>query len=302
MLDLVYNLEDGPNLISYPESGSTNVSEAIPDDVEYLFEAILTQGGAAMNLGNSWVGSLTSFTGGKGYWVIVEEDLSFSYNIDSVLGRTVANQYVETLPVGSEFKVLQSSEQAFYFIDKVELLDGAIENGDWLLSYNGSVLTGVRQWQDQMIEIPVMGYSEHDTRTAGYFQEGDTPTFKLLKPSGEMISLIGDIDGWMSNGVFVLSGLQEIESSIPEKTALSEAYPNPFNPVTTISFGLDLDADVSIQVYNLQGRMVETLANQYMQAGYHSVTWNADQHSSGVYFVKMMADDYVSTQKLLLIK
>jgi hypothetical protein len=300
--NLVYNLVAGPNLISYPSSGSTNISEAIPDDVEALFEAILTGGGAAINTENGWVGSLTNFLGGYGYWVIVEEDLSFSYNIESGLGRTVANKYIEALPKGFKSRVIQSSEQAFYFVDQIYLLDRIIENGDWLLSFNGRELTGIRQWQGSMIDIPVMGLSDNDANTSGYFKEGDIPTFKLLKPSGEMISLGGDIDGWMSNGVFVLRGLYEIESPIPEKTALADAYPNPFNPTTTISFGLDVDADISIQVYNLQGQIIETLASEYMQAGYHSVTWNADQHSSGVYFVRMMAGDNISTQKLLLVK
>jgi flagellar hook assembly protein FlgD len=83
---------------------------------------------------------------------------------------------------------------------------------------------------------------------------------------------------------------------------ISDAYPNPFNPTTTIGFGLAVDSEVSIQIYNLQGRVIETLANQFMQAGYHSVTWNANNYSSGVYFVKMATGDYVSTQKLLLVK
>jgi hypothetical protein len=48
--------------------------------------------------------------------------------------------------------------------------------------------------------------------------------------------------------------------------------------------------------------VVETLASEYMPAGYHSVTWNADNFGSGVYFVKMATGDYVSTQKLLLVK
>jgi hypothetical protein len=155
MLNLVYDLEAGANLISYPDPGSTDVSDAIPDDVEDLFAAILTEGGAAMNTENGWVGSLTSFSGGSGYWVIVDEALSFSYNIDEGLGRTEANKYIETLPQGSEFNVLQSSEQAFYFVDQIELLDGAIENGDWILSYNGSVLTGIRQ------TLPLTNTCEH---------------------------------------------------------------------------------------------------------------------------------------------
>jgi flagellar hook assembly protein FlgD len=63
-----------------------------------------------------------------------------------------------------------------------------------------------------------------------------------------------------------------------------------------------MDSQVSIQIYNVQGRLVETLADHNMQAGYHTITWNADQHSSGVYFVKMVADEHISTQKLLLVK
>ena len=253
-----------------------------------------------MNTGSSWVGSLMSFSGGNGYWVIVAEELTFSYNIveDGGLGRI----NVETLPQGPEFKVLQSSSQAFYFIDQVELLDGAIENGDWLISYNGSVITGIRQWQGVMIDIPAMGYSEKDANTSGYFVEGNTPTFKLLKnTTGELLQLGGEVDEWASNGVFTISRLVEIEP-VPEEFGLNSAYPKPFNPVTTLSFQLPMDSQVSIQVYNIQGRLIETLADHNMQAGYHSITWNADQHSSGMYFVKMIAGDHMSTQKLLLVK
>ena len=300
--DLVYNLEAGANLISYPESGSTDVSEAIPDDVEDLFEAILTEGGAAMNTEIGWVGSLTSFSGGSGYWVIVASDLSFSYNVNDGIGRTAANKYVETLPEGPQFDVTQSSEQAFYFIEKIELLDGIIEYDDWLMSYNGNVLTGIRQWQGDLIDVPAMGYNDLDDKTAGYFSEGDTPTFKLLKnTTGELIELGGGVPEWTSNGIFTISELVEVES-VPEAIGLDSAYPNPFNPITTLKFKLPMDSQVSIQVYNVQGRLVETLADHNMQAGYHSITWNADQHSSGMYFVKMIVGDNLSTQKLLLVK
>ena len=71
---------------------------------------------------------------------------------------------------------------------------------------------------------------------------------------------------------------------------------------STIEFGLSFDSEVSIQIYNLQGRVVETLVGGYMEAGYHSVTWNADNFSSGVYFVKMTTGNHISTQKLLLVK
>ena len=69
--------------------------------------------------------------------------------------------------------------------------------------------------------------------------------------------------------------------------SLDRAYPNPFNPTTTLNFALPVISNVLLEV---------------IEAGYHSITWNADSYSSGVYFVKMVAGAYVSTQKLILVK
>ena len=90
--------------------------------------------------------------------------------------------------------------------------------------------------------------------------------------------------------------------TLPETFSLDRAYPNPFNPVTTLSFALPIETEVSLKVYNLQGREVMSLVNGNMEAGYHSVVWNADAHASGVYFVKMVAGSFISTQKLMLVK
>ena len=169
------------------------------------------------------------------------------------------------------------------------------------MSYNGNVLTGIRQWQGVMIDIPAMGLSESKV-TEGYLVNGDIPTFKLFKQStGEYIPLAGDIPTWTENGMYTLGSLSEMQP-IPNEFVLNNAYPNPFNPVTTLRFGLPIEAEVSLTVYNLQGREVSTLISGNMDAGYHSVIWNADAHASGVYFVKMVAGEYVNTQKLMLVK
>ena len=163
------------------------------------------------------------------------------------------------------------------------------------------MLTGIRQWQDEMIDIPAMGSNRFNSTTDGYLAEGDTPIFKLLKQAtGEIIDLNGDIPEWTVNGIFTIS-LVEVES-VPEGFGIESVYPNPFNPVTTMSFKLPMDSKVAIQIYNVQGRLIETLANHNMLAGYHSITWNADAHSSGVYFVKMVAGEFICTQKLMLVK
>ena len=89
---------------------------------------------------------------------------------------------------------------------------------------------------------------------------------------------------------------------LPETFRLDRAYPNPFNPTTTLSFAMPIGSEVSLSVYNMQGREVASLISGIMDAGYHSVLWNADNHARGVYFVKMVDGEFVNTQKLMVIK
>ena len=71
-----------------------------------------------------------------------------------------------------------------------------------------------------------------------------------------------------------------IDETLPIAYNLHNAYPNPFNPTTTLSFAIPVDSEVSLSIYNLQGREVSTLIDANMDAGYHSVVWNADNHTS----------------------
>ena len=90
--------------------------------------------------------------------------------------------------------------------------------------------------------------------------------------------------------------------SLPDDYILSPAYPNPFNPTTTLNLTLLVKEKVSVQVYNMQGQQVASLHDGAMEAGNHSLTWNADAHGSGIYFVKMLAGEHQSMQKITLIK
>ena len=95
--------------------------------------------------------------------------------------------------------------------------------------------------------------------------------------------------------------------NIPKKYSLQKIYPNPFNPITNITYGLPENANVKIIIYDLSGKQVQSLVNGIQGPGYHSVDWNADNYSSGMYLVRMYTNEstfgeYVSTQKILLIK
>jgi len=128
-------------------------------------------------------------------------------------------------------------------------------------------------------------------------EAGKAPQFKLLQDD-KLIDLTGEVPAWSQNQLFMISNLR----LLPEAFSLSAAYPNPFNPTTTLSFALPIEAEVSLSIYNLQGREVSRLIEGNMEAGYHSAVWNANNHASGMYFVKMHAGNYISTQKLMLVK
>ena len=89
---------------------------------------------------------------------------------------------------------------------------------------------------------------------------------------------------------------------IPTEYALMHAYPNPFNPVTNITYGLPEYTNIQIVIFDLSGKQIESLINEFQSPGYYSINWNADNHPSGVYFVKIVAGDYINTQKLMLVK
>jgi enterochelin esterase-like enzyme len=91
-------------------------------------------------------------------------------------------------------------------------------------------------------------------------------------------------------------------SHVPQLLALLGNYPNPFNAATTVSFSVAMPQRVSLQVYDLQGRLVTTLLDSPMTAGVHEVTFDARDLSSGIYFCRLAAGADVMTRKMLLVK
>ena len=95
--------------------------------------------------------------------------------------------------------------------------------------------------------------------------------------------------------------------SVPSDYKLSDNYPNPFNPTTTIEFYLPRPSHVSVEIFNLLGRKVAVLADAEYTAGNHTLTWSglsSDGHavSSGTYFYRMEAGAFIQTKKMLFVK
>ena len=100
----------------------------------------------------------------------------------------------------------------------------------------------------------------------------------------------------------VFSVGEPIISELPNDYVLLQNHPNPFNPSTNISFTLPQSMYITLEVFNVAGQRIATVAEGSFSSGEHTVTWNAERYSSGVYFYRLTRPDLVQTKKMLLLK
>jgi hypothetical protein len=113
---------------------------------------------------------------------------------------------------------------------------------------------------------------------------------------------MGNRAGYWYNSGTTVTGTGDAQGDVPKAFVLQQNYPNPFNPSTTIRFSVPRPSRVSLKIYDVKGRLVETLVNRDMPAGDHEAVWNAGRRASGVYFSRFEAPGYTQTRKLVLLK
>jgi hypothetical protein len=99
----------------------------------------------------------------------------------------------------------------------------------------------------------------------------------------------------------------EVVSSTPAKQMLSQNFPNPFNPTTTIEYNVPVNGNVSLNVYNVKGQLVRTLVNENQTIGKHTIVWDGQDNNgatatSGIYFYKMTSSNTTETRKMIMVK
>ncbi len=99
----------------------------------------------------------------------------------------------------------------------------------------------------------------------------------------------------------IVTGVDD-NTSVVKEFALAQNYPNPFNPTTTISYAIPKNVQVELKVYDLLGNEIVTLVNKEQASGNYSVQFDGANLSSGIYFYKMSAGNFVSAKKLILMK
>jgi hypothetical protein len=116
--------------------------------------------------------------------------------------------------------------------------------------------------------------------------------------------------GFWNPWVVVMSPVEQEEedlTQLPKEFEISQNYPNPFNPTTVIEYALPKSSDVKIKIYNILGQEVRNLVNERQEAGYKIIGWDGkDDHgmevSSGIYFYRIVAGNFVKSKKMVLLK
>ena len=121
---------------------------------------------------------------------------------------------------------------------------------------------------------------------------------------GTLIGPIGfsAVSGLTIKGTIVVDVNKKNNDLLPAKFDLAQNYPNPFNPNTNIKFQIAQEGLVTLKVYDILGKEVATLVNEELQPGFYNTEFDATALSSGIYFYKLIANDFVATKKMLLIK
>ena len=145
--------------------------------------------------------------------------------------------------------------------------------------------------------------SDHSNSLLWQKVSSSVSTYKM-PPSGNLTAAqIALISTWIDEGANETSLSIIPEGSLyPHEFSVIGSFPNPFNPATTIMYGLPENSNVHIVIFDISGKQIQSLKNGFHRAGYHSIIWDASSYSSGMYLAKMITDNYISTQKLILVK
>jgi len=165
---------------------------------------------------------------------------------------------------------------------------------------------------DVITKVPWFSYQNGSTWRQVWYDDTASLSAKYALVNARALGGIGiwalSYDGarreiW--NGIksaFGTTGIEKPGDVQPHQFGLYQNYPNPFNPGTAISFQLSAISLVKLKVYDMLGREVATLAEQAMPAGFHTVTWNAQNLPSGIYVYRLIAGNHIDSKKMQLMK
>jgi hypothetical protein len=150
-----------------------------------------------------------------------------------------------------------------------------------------------------------LGDTTHSYGVEAIYDFDGDGKFELAINRYEYSTQLTDIVVYATNGS--ATSMNDKFSEIPINYKLKQNYPNPFNPSTTIEYQVAKAGNVSINIYDINGRLIKVLVNENIIPGSHSVIWNGKDNkgstvASGTYFYQVQAGDFVQAKKMILLK
>jgi hypothetical protein len=161
----------------------------------------------------------------------------------------------------------------------------------------------IQFWDQTRVEVCESYWSTLQDYTTCY-TEGIGETGHVLTSHGGGYSRKSIVAAQLNGVKYGDTVLVGIEKSTPRELSygLSQNYPNPFNPTTIIKYAVPRSAEVQIKVYDVLGTKIKTLLNEHKQAGTYEVEFDAKNLPSGVYFYRLISENYSETKKMLLLR
>tara|TARA_B100000315_G_C14485137_1_gene544816 strand:- start:138 stop:1175 length:1038 start_codon:yes stop_codon:yes gene_type:complete len=271
--------------------------------------------------GYGWFGSLERMYPDLGYMIKVANGQSFNYPAGLIEAPTEGgaklisvdtDESIPDVPWAVEPGKFENSMMMVALIDGPEY--GMNDPYDAVIGMIGNEVRGVSRpeyipaLESYRLFMMVHGQSDENLLTTVSFRIYDHD-MEYVYEAVEMTpydenELVGAVDD-----PFVLTrNIQRGDKGyIPEEFALDQNYPNPFNPLTHIGFGLPEDSRVEIMIYDLSGRLIRSLLNDNLEAGYRTIMWDGRDDisrmaSAGMYIAVMKANDFIDSRKMVLLK
>jgi len=258
------------NAVSFPSDNETGYVAGESGSSGRIYKT--TNGGA------NWIQQNTEFVTGL-------VDVSFPIDVQNGYAVEWAGKILRTTNGGTNWSSYQSGVNTYGICFPNNNQTGYAAGGSYGASY--------------LLKTTNAGISWNKMNTP-YNNQLTSVCFPSSYDTGYIVGVTGSFLKTVDGGGFV--GVNVISENIPDQYFLHQNYPNPFNPVTTINFDLPKSGLVSIKVFDILGRQINTIVDEVMSAGNYKLDFNASDLASGSYFYRMTAGDFVAVKKFVVLK
>ncbi|MCF7912658.1 MAG: T9SS type A sorting domain-containing protein [Candidatus Cloacimonetes bacterium] len=233
-------------------------------------------------------------------WRFLRADVDLDNEIHAVDGSYILQYVVEirdSLPVYDPYRSAQNNISIYNDDQHIYLSSNALIYG---INISISNKSNLELDQMEMLAPDCLHQQNGDnfSLASAYGVNGNILRIPYQRrlPGESALSLIVNSNGCSQNISYTVS------ETAPRVNKLSAIYPNPFNPNTTIDYELAESGQVNIEVYNIKGQKVAVLIDEHKDAGRYSLTWNADNCNSGIFFISFATDNFTQVKKAILLK